>query len=122
MMSPDLDQRGYKLPPREVTSSNCNVLFQLYVRKFYNEVMGNDKSGNNDRTTHNNNTASRVGWSSCTAVCLSADSPSAIVTVANEPRTLQKVNAEEIKERNVAELTTFRAQRKSESMIITHAH
>ena len=53
VMSPDLDQRGYELPPREVTSSNCNVLFQLYVRKIYNEVMGNDKSGNNDRTTHN---------------------------------------------------------------------
>ena len=53
MMSPDSDQRGYKLPPTEVTSSDCNVLFQLYVRKFYNEVMGNDKSGNNDRTTHN---------------------------------------------------------------------
>ena len=53
MMSPNLDQRGYKLPLHKFTSSNCNVLFQLYVRKFYNEVMGNDKAGSNDRATHN---------------------------------------------------------------------
>ena len=52
-MSPDLDQRGYKMPPREFTSSNCNVLFQLYVTKIYNEVMGNDKAEKNDRTMHN---------------------------------------------------------------------
>ena len=54
MVSSDEPRLGSaRLPPREFTSSNCNVLFQLYVRKFYNEVMGNDKAGNNDRTTHN---------------------------------------------------------------------
>ena len=50
---PRLGSGGYKLPPREFTSYNCNVLFHLYVRKFYNDGMGNDKAGNNDRTTHN---------------------------------------------------------------------
>ena len=52
-MSPDLDQRGYKLPHANSLLVIANVLFQLYVRKFYNEVMGNNKAGNNDRNTHN---------------------------------------------------------------------